>query len=93
MVKANKKAKEIVEKEFPNKKGTAASDAHNELVQLHSRGIYLPEENLCFDSIKENIQNGSFERFPDNIETQTVNIFSWLKGMFYYDYLPEVYSI
>jgi len=93
MIKANRQAKEMVEKEFPSKKGTAASDAHNELVQLHSRGIYLPEENLCFDSIKENIQNGSFERFPDNIETQTVNIFSWLKGMFYYNHLPEVYLL
>jgi len=75
MKKANKKAKNLA-KEF-GFKGIAASDAHRVLEQSKISGIYLPEEHICLDSIKQNILSGNFERHE-----QYVSRWSFIKGMF-----------
>jgi len=76
MAKANKLAEFLITK-LPNKKGTASSDAHNELEQVHTSGIYLPDEHLCFDAIKEYIKTKNFE-----VHKGPISRWSFLKGAF-----------
>lgn len=76
MKKSNEKAKAIAaSKGF---KGVASSDAHYVLKQSKIAGIYIPEDNLCIDAIKEHIKKGSFERHE-----QYVSRLSFIKGMMF----------
>jgi len=59
------------------KKGTAASDAHLRLEQLGIAGIYLSDQHLCLEAIREALKNQNFERAE-----QYVNRLSFIKGMF-----------
>ncbi len=75
MKKANEQAHELAERH--GKKGIAASDAHRRLEQIGITGIYLPEHNLCWESIRDNILTKNFERYE-----QYVSKWSFVKGMF-----------
>jgi len=75
MRKANKKAKELAS-EY-NFKGIAASDAHLILEQVKTSGIYISEDNLSIDSLKDHIKNKNFDRFE-----QYVSHLSFLRGHF-----------
>lgn len=76
MKKANQRAHELAERH--GKKGIACSDAHRRLEQIGITGIYLPEQNLCWESIKANILSKNFERYE-----QYVSKWSFVKGMFF----------
>lgn len=74
MHEANDAAK-VLAAEF-GKKGTAASDARI-LEQVGISGIYLPEENLSLESIREQLRLQNFERAE-----QYVSRLSFAEGMF-----------
>lgn len=76
MKNANRNAKALATKHGFH--GTASSDAHRLLEQVKTAGVYLPSENLCMDSIKENIKKGNFERHEQYVSRR-----SFLKGMFF----------
>lgn len=80
MKRCNDKAKEIVAKRcmYNPHKGIASSDAHRILSQSKVSGIYIPEESLCIESIKEYLWTGNFERYE-----QYVSRLSFLEGMFF----------
>lgn len=87
MVRANRLAQKHVKEDFPKKIGTASSDTKNILETLHTRAIYLDEpkaEPLSHGYIKKQIQIGDFERFPENLEAQTINAWDWLRGAILY---------
>lgn len=75
MKRANERAQELAEKH--GKKGVACSDAHRRLEQIGITGIYLPEQNLCWEAIRANILSKNFERYE-----QYVSKWSFVKGMF-----------
>lgn len=76
MKKANERAHELAERH--GKKGVACSDAHRRLEQIGITGIYFPEQNLCWENIRDNILNKNFERYE-----QYVSKWSFVKGMFF----------
>jgi len=76
MKKSNEKAKVIAAAKGFN--GFASSDAHYVLKQSKIAGIYIPEENLCIDAIKEHVKTGNFERHE-----QYVSRLSFIKGMMF----------
>jgi len=76
MKKANELAQELTERQ--GKIGIAASDAHRRLEQIGITGIYLPEQDLCWESIRNNILTKNFERYE-----QYVSRWSFINGMFF----------
>jgi hypothetical protein len=75
MNKANDAAKLLATKY--NKKGTASSDAHLRLEQLGIAGIYLSNQDLCLEAIREALKTRNFERVE-----QYASRLSFVKGMF-----------
>lgn len=58
-------------------KGTAASDTHWRMEQVGTSGIWIPEKDLCFRSLKEAITGHNFE-----CQEQYVSLLSFGRGMF-----------
>lgn len=58
------KANDLARRLAPNFgfKGTAASDAHFRLEQVGISGIYLPEEDLCLEALREHLRKKNFDR-------------------------------
>ncbi|MCD4666180.1 hypothetical protein K8R47_00005, partial [archaeon] len=75
MTITNEMAKQLIS-EY-NFRGTASSDSHNVLNQIRTSGIYVPEENLNIEALKEHIKTGNFEKHE-----QYIDRFSFLLGHF-----------
>ena len=70
--KANQRAKEDIEPSpgehpYPNLKGFAASDTHSRLEQVHTSGIYLPEDTISLEALTYYLQTKDFERHEQDI--------------------------
>lgn len=74
--KANEAA-EVLAEDF-GFRGTVSSDAHYVLEQPKITGIYIDEENLCIEKLKEDIKTGNF----DNSYRKYVSRYSFLRGFF-----------
>ncbi len=59
-------------------KGFAASDAHRELEQVKVAGVYIPNDNLCLESIIHHIRTGNFENHERHISRA-----SFIKGFWF----------
>lgn len=66
MRKENEKAKQDMQK-YPNLKGIAASDTHHRLDQVHTAGIYLPEDTTCLEALTHYLQTSNFERHENYV--------------------------
>jgi len=76
MKKANGRAEELV-KNY-GFKGTVSTDTHLRMDQPKMCGIYIDEDGLCIDKLKEDIKTGNF----DNDHRQYVSRWSFAMGMF-----------
>lgn len=76
MKRANKRAKKLAA--LFNLKGTASSDAHSILDQIHTCGIYLPDNTQSIDALIEYIKKGNFERYESYVSK-----ISFIKGHFF----------
>ena len=71
--KENEKAKQDM-KEYPNLKGIAASDTHHRLDQVHTAGIYLPEDTTSLEALTHYLQKKNFERHEEYVGKFTFGI-------------------
>ena len=76
MKKANMRAEQLaVRYKF---KGNVATDAHKRFEQVKLCGIYVDEEKLCIDKLKQDIKQGNFS----NDYRRYVSRWSFVMGMF-----------
>ncbi len=57
--KANLKAEKLIENS--KFKGTVSSDAHYRIDQPKICGIYISDDNICLDKIKDSVKTGNFD--------------------------------